>query len=387
MISPRMARTGAIMIVRQFLMWARTAPDAARAKAAGALARAYLRSDLGAADRSQIEAALPELADDPCLEVRLALAAALADHPLVPADLVLGIAAQGGAPAAVMLSRSPVPSLRELIHFCETGDEMVRIAIAARRDLPVEVATVLARIAGPQTCLALAGNRSATLGEAALLSLATRYGQMPALREALLARPDLPPAIHHAMIRDVAETLSAFVAQRRWMSAEEASRVSREACAAEGVPDDAVEAAPRPTPDAAMRLRIAVEAMQEKGKLTPVLALRALLFGEVRLFQEMASVLASIPSEEVGAMVADRSGRSFRAVYDRMGLPRGAYIAFRTALEVVQAASGEELDAPSLKRRILDEVIGRYEVAPGADRLLTMLRGWREDAGGRGIAA
>lgn len=387
MIAPRMMRTGAVMIVRQFLMWARTAPDAARAKAAGALARAYLRSDLGAADRSQIEAALPELADDPCLEVRLELAAALADHPLVPADLVLGIAAQGGAPAAVMLARSPVPSLRELIHFCETGDEMGRLAIAARRNLPPEVAAVLARIAGPQTCIALATNRSAQLGEAALLSLATRYGQMPALREALLTRPDLPPAIHHALIREVADTLSAFVAERRWMSADEASRVSREACAAEGVPEETVDVAPRPVPDAGMRLRIAVEGMKEKGKLTPVLALRALLFGEVRLFQEMASVLGGLASEEVATMVADRSGRSFRAVYDRMGLPRGAYIAFRTALEVVQASAGENLDAPALKRRILDEVIGRYEVAPGAERLLAMLRGWREEVGGRGIAA
>ncbi|WGD30861.1 DUF2336 domain-containing protein [Ancylobacter sp. WKF20] len=373
------------MIVRQFLMWARTAPDAARAKAAGALARAYLRSDLGAADRSQIEAALPELADDPCLEVRLALAAALADHPLVPADLVLGIAAQGGAPAAVMLARSPVPSLRELIHFCETGDEMVRLAIAARRDLQPEVATVLARLAGPQGALALAGNRSARLGEAALVSLATRFGQMPALREALLARPDLPPAIHHALIREVADTLSAFVAERRWLSPDAASRVAREACPAE----EADAEAPREMPmqDTGTRLRIAVEGMKAKGKLTPVLALRALLFGEVRLFQEMASVLAEISSDEVAAMLADRSGRSFRAVYDRIGLPRGAYIAFRTALEVVQAAEGEGLDAADLERRILDEVIGRYEVAPGAERLLTMLRGWREEAGGRGIAA
>ncbi|MBS9477821.1 DUF2336 domain-containing protein [Ancylobacter radicis] len=376
------------MIVRQFLLWARTAPDEARAKATSALARAYLRSDLGAADRSQIEAALPALARDPAPEVRLALAAALADHPLVPADLVLGIAAQGGAPGAVMLARSPVPSLRELIHFCETDDEMLRVAIAARRDLAAEIAAVLARKAGPQACLALVGNRSADLTEGTLACLVARYGHVPAMREALLARPNLPASTHQALIREVAGTLSAFVAERRWMSADEAARVAREACESEGV-DPVHEPVADTRADPVAELRAAVETMRAKGKLTPVLALRAILSGEVGLFREMVSVLADLPSGQVAAMLADRSGRSFRTVYDRIGLPRGAYVAFRTALEVVQAEETGEMsdDTAALKRRILDEVIARYESQPGAERLLAMLRGWRDEAGGRGIAA
>jgi uncharacterized protein (DUF2336 family) len=46
------------MIVRQFLHWARTAPAGERAEATGALARAYLYSDLSDDDRTAAERAI-----------------------------------------------------------------------------------------------------------------------------------------------------------------------------------------------------------------------------------------------------------------------------------------------------------------------------------------
>jgi uncharacterized protein (DUF2336 family) len=53
------------MIVRQFLQWMRTAPAGERAEATGALARAYLYSDLAKDDRAAAEGAMIMLLDDP----------------------------------------------------------------------------------------------------------------------------------------------------------------------------------------------------------------------------------------------------------------------------------------------------------------------------------
>ena len=61
------------MIVRSFLSWAQTASAAQRAEGAGALARAYLYSDLDPAARRDAEIALTSLLDDPSPLVRRAL--------------------------------------------------------------------------------------------------------------------------------------------------------------------------------------------------------------------------------------------------------------------------------------------------------------------------
>ena len=58
------------MIVRQFLQWVRTAPAGERAEATGALARAYLYSDLTADDRGAAEGAMLMQLDDPSPLVR-----------------------------------------------------------------------------------------------------------------------------------------------------------------------------------------------------------------------------------------------------------------------------------------------------------------------------
>ena len=60
------------MIVRRFLLWARTAPAAARAQGAAALAGAYLRSAMSPEDRREAETALIALVDDPRYAIQLA---------------------------------------------------------------------------------------------------------------------------------------------------------------------------------------------------------------------------------------------------------------------------------------------------------------------------
>ena len=67
------------MIVAAFLRWVETAKAGDRARAANALARAFLRSAMAPQERRAAHVALIYLLDDPSPRVRLALAEATSD--------------------------------------------------------------------------------------------------------------------------------------------------------------------------------------------------------------------------------------------------------------------------------------------------------------------
>lgn len=365
------------MIVRQFMLWSRNAPDEMRAKATSALARAYLRSDLGAVDRLEFEAALPEIVTESSPQVVRALAEAFCRHALAPADLVLMLAKAPGDAGLLMLALSPVLNECELIEFIEAGGPERQAAIAGRAMLTAPVAAAIAEAGHAAACLTLVQNLKADVPGFALGRIVSRFSQLPVMREALLARPNLPAAAHHALIRAVAGTLTAFVAERDWMGSEDAARVAREACERATVTCvDGHESSD---------VRTMVEELCRQGQLTPALVLRSLLSGQMRLFLEAVSVLSGLPTERVAALAADRSGAAFRVLYDRIGLPRGAYVAFRTALQVMQGENyiDEADEAVGLKRRIVDRVLDQYvtlgETQPTAP-LVAVLRRWQAEA-------
>jgi uncharacterized protein (DUF2336 family) len=375
----------AAMIVRQFLKWVKTAPATERADATGALARAYLHSELSPEDRRAAEAALLLLLDDPSPLVRLALAQTLASHRQAPIGVMLALAAEPGEIGELVLARSPVLSVGELVEVVGEGDGWRQTAIASREMVPAPVAAAIAEVGGANACLTLIENEGSDVPGFALGRIVSRFGHLPALREALLRRDGLPAEAHQALIRSVADTLSAFVVQKEWLPPEQAARLTKEACEKAAVAIAQDLARERPAED----VRSFVEHLRAKGELTSALVLRSLLSGHVRLFFEAVSLLSGLPTAKVAALAADRTGSAFRALYDRAGLPRGAFVAFRTALEVVQKASYVDAGAdalhepPGLKRRIVERVLEQHRNMPAGgeiDHILNQLRRWQAEA-------
>src|ERR1700755_537789 len=109
------------MIVRQFLQWMRTAPAGERAEATGALARAYLYSDLVKEDRIAAEGAMILLLDDPSPLVRRALAEALGTSPDAPAAVMHALVNDQPDIATIVLERSPTLLDSDLVDSIAVG--------------------------------------------------------------------------------------------------------------------------------------------------------------------------------------------------------------------------------------------------------------------------
>ena len=120
------------MIVRRFLAWAQNAPAAARAKGAGALARAWLYSDLSPDDRREALVAMTALLDDSAIAVRQALSEVLANHSQAPRHIVSMLAVDHADVALPVLAHSPLLSDAELIDCATIGDTFCQCAIASR---------------------------------------------------------------------------------------------------------------------------------------------------------------------------------------------------------------------------------------------------------------
>src|ERR1700721_2231712 len=290
------------MIVRQFISWIRTAPAGKRAEATRSLARAWLISDLTEDDRSAAEGALLMLLDDASPLVRQAMAEVFARSAEAPAAIV----------QALSLDQPPI-----------------------------------AEVGPPAAALELIENAYAELAPFSWDRIVERHGHLAAIRESMLVLEDLPAATRVALVAKLSDTLAQFVVARNWLSADRAVRI-------------ASEARDRSTVNIAARsrgddMRGLVRHLRATGQLTAGLILRALLSGNLELFDHALVELSDLPPARVSALLHDRGGASLQALLTRAGFPQSTFAAFRVALEASQESGFVDTPggAARLRRRMV----------------------------------
>jgi uncharacterized protein (DUF2336 family) len=360
------------MIVRQFLQWMRTAPAAERGDATSALARAFLYSELGPDDRAAAEGAL--IIDDPSPLVRAELARALAFSEHAPPAVILGLAIDQPEVASWVLEHSPLLLDTDLVDAVATGKSQIQAAIANRHDLPCSVSAAIAEVGAAEACLVLVENPRAQIASFSLDRIVARYGHLAAIREAMLARNDLPAPTRQALVAKLSHTLAVFVTAREWLEQDRANRVAKEACEKATVTLAAV------SPDC--EIRPLIRHLRQSGQLNAGLMLRALLSGNVEMFVEALAELSDMPLARVSALVHDKRSSGLRAMFDAAGLPPSTYPAFREAIEALREGGFDPGGATRLKRRMVERVLTRcageadVDVAP----LMTLLRRFAAEA-------
>jgi uncharacterized protein (DUF2336 family) len=357
------------MIVRQFISWVRTAPAGERAEATRSLARAWLLSDLSEDDRAAAEGALLMQLDDPSPLVRQAMAEVFARSASAPAAIVGALAVDQSSVALPVLEHSPLLIDADLVDLVATGDNEIQCAVARRCHLPASVCAAIAEVGSPAAALELIENPYAELAPFSWDRIVERHGHLAAIRESMLALGDLPGPTRLALVAKLTDTLTQFVVARQWLSADRASRLASEA-----MDRSTVNIAARSRGD---EMRALVQHLRSAGQLTVGLILRALLSGNLELFDYALVELSGLPQRRVSALVYEGGGASLNALLTRAGLPESTFPAFRAALEARDQIGfiGSVVGAARLRRRMVERVLTMCETdAAASEPLLILLR-------------
>lgn len=364
------------MIVRQFLQWVRSAPPGERAEATSALARAYLHSDLSFDDLAAAEGAMIMMLDDPSPLVRRAMSDVFASSQKAPPVVVNALACDQFDVAEPILSRSPLLQEDDLVDLVATGQPEAQVAIAGRVMLSTPLAAAISEVGSAEACLTLLENSDAEIALFSIDRIVERFGHLAAIRENLVARDDLPMTTRQALLSKLSQTLAGFVAKRHWLGPEHAEYAAREALE-KATLALAAETPYEEVPELMQHLR-------QSGQLTAGMILRALLSGNVVLFEEALSELSGVPLDRVTSYIHDKNISGFRALYSKAGLPDLAYPAFREAIAAMRdgVLVGEQGGVARLKRRMVERVLSRcsHEREPETASLLALLRRFAVEA-------
>lgn len=279
-----------------------------------------------------------------------------------------------------MLASSPLLTDAELIDIAATGDALAQETIAQRPGLSPSVCAALAETGAATAAIALARNPGADIPEFSLHRLATRLGASPELREALLARRNLPAIVRNELIAATTICLQSLVVERGWLSETRASLALREARDRANVvlAYDAVD-------DAHNGLRQLVAHLRHSQQLTASLVLRALLSGHRRLFEASLVELSGLEAKKVAGLLCHPHGAGFAALFARAGLPSKYLPAFRAALDA-EARHGRAHAlspyGPRLSLAMIENVLAFCEDLNDGelDRLMALLRRFELEA-------
>ena len=357
------------MIVRQFISWIKTAPAGERAEATRALARAWLISNLTEEDRAAAEGALLMQLDDASPLVRQAMAEVFARSLEAPAAIVQALSVDQPSVSLPILEHSPLLIDADLVDIVATGNSETQCAIARRINLPASVCAAIAEVGTAEAALELIENAYAELAPFSWDRIVERHGHLAAIRESMLVLEDLPAATRLALVAKLSDTLAQFVVARNWLSADRAERLASEARDRSTVNIAAVSRG-----EDMVGL---VRHLRVTGQLTAGLILRALLSGNLELFEAALAELSDLPRSRVAALLHDRGSASLLALLKRAGLPESTFAAFRVALEAdreigfVDTAGG----AARLRRRMVERVLTHCETGEqAAEPLMILLR-------------
>ena len=309
------------------------------------------------------------LLDDASPLVRQTMAEVFAHSADAPAAVVQALSLDQASVALPVLEHSPLLIDADLVDIVATGNCEMQCAIARRINLPASVCAAIAEVGTPAAALELIENAYAELAPFSWDRIVERHGHLAAIRESMLVLEDLPAATRVALVAKLSETLAQFVVARNWLSADRAVRI-------------ASEARDRSTVNIAARsrgddIRDLVRHLRATGQLTAGLILRALLSGNLELFDSALSELSDLPQARVSALLHDRGGASLQALLTRAGLPESTFAAFRVALEVSHETGYVDTvgGAARLRRRMVERVLTHCETdEQAAEPLLILLR-------------
>jgi len=369
------------MVVSHFLKWVYTAKVAERSAAAAALARAYVNHELPFEDRCAAEAALTLLLDDPSHKVRLAMADALSMSHHAPLQVINALASDQAEVAALVLARSPLLTDSDLIDRVASGQGPVQKIIAGRPSVSMPLAAAIAEVGEAEACAGLLLNTGAAIASVSLKRIAERFGDLPRVREAMLANPMLPPDCRYLLLVKVGEALKAAPLVVALIGRQRAERLTREACAKacvtliDGTRIDEYPAL--------------VEHLRLAGELTPAFLIRTVAHGKIDFFGSVLAALSGQAATRITAVLAGGRDVAVAALLRSAGISAGMHAVVIRALKVWrEVANGKRIAGAQEVSWLMLRELGDPVIDPELAALIRSIHldSLRENARGHALA-
>ena len=333
-----------------------TEPSAStRAELAGKLGLELDSPKLAAHELELAQDIVRILAKDIETGVRTALAQSVRSARNLPRDVALRMAEDVEAVSLPILAQSLVLTDDDLVAIVQRASAPKQTAIAGRSVVSERVSDALVTHGAEEAVAALMGNAGARIAEPALALAVDRFPASNAVKEAMVNRDTLPPAVAERLIALVSRRLQDHLVRNHNLPAGAAADLvmrGRERAVirlSAGAADD--------------DLRTMVAQMHHTGRLTPSLMVRAICTGDIGFFEAAMAELTGVKVENVQVLLHDAGPNGLAALYRRAGLPPELFSCVRAAVDVVNETGfdGEPHELERFRARVITRVLTRTE--------------------------
>lgn len=293
------------------------------------------------------------------LRVREALSDGLHQASHLAPDLAQGLANdESDSVALPVIRHSKALNDTDLIDIVRRQGDTRQIAVAERPVVSESVSDAVVEYGGEEAVVSLVSNQGARIAEDTYDKVIDKHGDNERVQEPLARRDELPVAVAERLVALVSEDLKNYILMHHELSEEVAADLvlhSRERTTIGLVSAGAT----------AEEVEDLVRQMHANDRLTPSIILRALCTGDLNFFETSLAVLAGIPVINASLLVHDEGNLGLRSLYDKAGLPRVLFNAFRRAMDLNIELEIERTDddPEQTMRRILERVLTQTENA------------------------
>ena len=340
-----------------------------RAEVAGKLGSEIDNPALTAHELELAQDIVRAMARDVEVAVRASLSQSLRRAERLPHDVAVRLAQDVDAVSLPILAHSTVLTDDDLTAIVSAGSTSKQEIIAARPHVSEKVADSLISVAGEKVVATLMGNAGARINEGSLQKAVDRFSTSDTVKEKMVHRASLPPAITERLVDIVSNNLKNYLVQHHDMKPGMATDIvmqSRER-AIIGMSSGTSEA----------ELEKLVAQMYHNRRLTPSLVLRALCMGDIAFFESSIACMANVPVVNARILIHDGGRLGLKSIYDKAALPPRLLPAIRVAIDVIHETplDGGDKDRERFRSRVIERILTQCDdlVPEDLDYLLDKL--------------
>jgi len=271
------------------------------------------RPSLSKAERAFARKILNHMSDDSAAMVRRALAVTLRNSPALPRDVAKKLAEDIDNIAVPILVNSPVFTDDDLIDVLKSKAAAKVIAVAKRPTVSEYIVKAIIRFGDSHAVAEVAANDGAEISLNTAQDILELYHDNDLIKESFITRRDLPVTILEKLITMVTEEAAILIQRRHSLP-----------------PEIAIDLATRTRERASLdfidgtwsvhNVRLMTQRLQEEGRLTPRMIIRAVCSGQMSFTEHALACLAGISAAKSRLMIHDGGPFGLKALCARAGM-------------------------------------------------------------------